>query len=86
MEKKVKPKESSPLSQVAKLFLKLGVTAFGGPAAHIAMMQYEVVKKRKWMSEQHFLFSQQRLRHGTLRNRFAKRNVLVGAQPWERRC
>jgi chromate transporter len=43
------------LKDVAKLFLRLGLTAFGGPAAHIAMMQQEVVEKRKWMSEQHFL-------------------------------
>ncbi|CAN5625501.1 chromate efflux transporter [soil metagenome] len=43
------------LKDVAKLFLRLGFTAFGGPAAHIAMMQQEVVDKRKWMSEQHFL-------------------------------
>lgn len=43
------------ISEVAKLFSKLGVIAFGGPAAHIAMMQHEVVNKRKWMSEQHFL-------------------------------
>lgn len=43
------------LKSVAFLFLKLGFTAFGGPAAHIAMMREEVVKKRKWLSEQHFL-------------------------------
>jgi len=43
------------LKEVAKLFLRLGVTAFGGPAAHIAIMQQEVVEKRKWMTEQHFL-------------------------------
>nr|WP_315167707.1 chromate efflux transporter [uncultured Flavobacterium sp.] len=48
--------ESSPsLKDIAKLFLKLGIIGFGGPAAHIAMMQQEVVAKRKWMSEQHFL-------------------------------
>jgi chromate transporter len=47
--------KNKELTEVAKLFLKLGVTAFGGPAAHIAMMQEEVVNKRKWMSEQHFL-------------------------------
>ena len=43
------------LKEVAKLFLKLGIIGFGGPAAHIAMMQQEVVVKRKWLSEQHFL-------------------------------
>lgn len=43
------------LKDIAKLFLKLGVIGFGGPAAHIAMMQCEVVAKRKWLSEQHFL-------------------------------
>lgn len=43
------------LKDIAKLFLKLGVVGFGGPAAHIAMMQEEVVEKRKWLTEQHFL-------------------------------
>ncbi len=46
---------SKELKEVAKLFLKLGVTAFGGPAAHIAMMKDEVVNKRQWLTEQHFL-------------------------------
>lgn len=43
------------LKEVATLFFKLGSIAFGGPAAHIAMMEDEVVKKRKWMSHEHFL-------------------------------
>lgn len=43
------------LKEVASLFFKLGSIAFGGPAAHIAMMEDEVVKKRKWMTHQHFL-------------------------------
>lgn len=45
----------SNLKEIAKLFLRLGFTSFGGPAAHIAMMQQEVVVKKKWMNEQHFL-------------------------------
>ncbi|WP_417363810.1 chromate efflux transporter [Galbibacter sp.] len=45
----------SNLKEVAKLFFKLGSIAFGGPAAHIAMMEDEVVKKREWMTQQHFL-------------------------------
>lgn len=47
--------QTSELKELAQLFLRLGFTAFGGPAAHIAMMQNEVVTKRKWLSEQHFL-------------------------------
>jgi chromate transporter len=43
------------LKEVAGFFLRLGFTAFGGPAVHIAMMRDEAVVKRKWMSEQHFL-------------------------------
>ncbi|HEX8016195.1 MAG TPA: chromate efflux transporter [Flavobacterium sp.] len=43
------------LKDIVKLFLKLGIIGFGGPVAHIAMMQNEVVTKRKWMTEQHFL-------------------------------
>src|SRR3990170_3958492 len=43
------------LLEVAALFLKLGATAFGGPAAHIAMMRDEVVQRRKWVDDRHFL-------------------------------
>jgi chromate transporter len=41
--------------EVVTLFLRLGVTAFGGPAAHTAIMHDEVVRRRKWVSEQDFL-------------------------------
>lgn len=43
------------LSEVARVFFKLGLIAFGGPAAHIAMMEQEIVEKRAWMSREHFL-------------------------------
>lgn len=43
------------LGELAKLFLTLGFTSFGGPAAHIAMMNREIVEKRKWLDLQTFL-------------------------------
>ncbi len=43
------------LGDLAVLFLRLGVTAFGGPAAHIAMMEDETVARRNWLSREQFL-------------------------------
>jgi chromate transporter len=43
------------LKQLALLFFKLGVISFGGPAAHIAMMEGEVVRRRRWLSREEFL-------------------------------
>jgi chromate transporter len=47
--------ETQKLKQVAAVFFKLGLFAFGGPAAHIAMMEHEVVTKRAWMTREHYL-------------------------------
>src|ERR1700758_2292924 len=53
------PDTSNPnhgtLTELALFFLRLGVTAFGGPAAHIAMMEDELVRRRKWLSREKFL-------------------------------
>ncbi|HEY3340505.1 MAG TPA: chromate efflux transporter [Anaerolineae bacterium] len=43
------------LREVAGVFLRLGFTAFGGPAAHIAMMRAEMVERRKWVSQAQFV-------------------------------
>ncbi len=48
-------KENIPATDVAAYFLRLGLTAFGGPAAHIAMMEEEVVGRRHWLSRDEFL-------------------------------
>src|SRR3974377_171635 len=47
--------QPTTLWDIARLFLKLGTTAFGGPAAHIAMLQHEVVERRGWLSREEFL-------------------------------
>ena len=43
------------LGELAALFLKLGTLGFGGPAAHIGMMEAEVVRRRQWLSREYFL-------------------------------
>lgn len=48
-------KNKSGIVELIKLFLKLGTIAFGGPAAHIAIMEEEVVRRRKWITREHFL-------------------------------
>ncbi len=49
------PTEHVSLKELALFFLRLGVTAFGGPAAHIAIMEDELVRRRKWLSREKFL-------------------------------
>jgi chromate transporter len=52
------PVDSNPrrrLGEIAGYFTRLGFTAFGGPAAHIAMMEEELVHRRRWLDRQHFL-------------------------------
>lgn len=49
------PPQQGALAEVALLALRLGCTAFGGPAAHIAMLRAEVVTRRKWLTDAHFL-------------------------------
>lgn len=43
------------LGEIARAFFRLGLIAFGGPAAHVALMEEEFVSKRGWVSRQHFL-------------------------------
>jgi chromate transporter len=47
--------EKTSLSDLAKVFVRLGTLAFGGPAAHIAMMEEEVVRRRRWLTREEFL-------------------------------
>ena len=49
------PRPPGQLGELARLFLRLGTTAFGGPAAHIAMMEDEVVARRGWLTREQFL-------------------------------
>jgi chromate transporter len=46
---------NSPPGEIWRLFLRLGLTAFGGPAAHIGLMEREAVERRGWMSRTQFL-------------------------------
>lgn len=47
--------KAARLQELAQLFLKLGAISFGGPAAHIAMMEDEVVQRRQWLTREQFL-------------------------------
>jgi chromate transporter len=49
------PERKERLRELASIFLRLGVTSFGGPVAHIALMRQEFVERREWLSQQQFL-------------------------------
>jgi chromate transporter len=54
LEERVEPPNAS-LGTLVAIFLRLGVTAFGGPAAHIAIMEDEFVRRRRWLTHERFL-------------------------------
>jgi chromate transporter len=49
------PSREVSLTEIAFVFLKLGMIAFGGPAAHLAMMEEEFVRRRRWITQAEFL-------------------------------
>ena len=49
------PHDAGKIGEILRLFLRLGLTAFGGPAAHIGLMQREFVDRRKWITREQFL-------------------------------
>jgi chromate transporter len=49
------PREPSRLPELFAFFLRLGLTGFGGPAAHIALMETEAVERRRWITRERFL-------------------------------
>jgi len=55
MQVTLERRSSTPLRDLALVFLKLGTTSFGGPAVHIAMMEEEVVVRRQWLGRAEFL-------------------------------
>jgi chromate transporter len=50
-----KPQSQSPITEIFWFFLRLGLTGFGGPAAHIALMEREAVERRRWLTREQFL-------------------------------
>jgi len=51
----IEKSDRSSLREIAGLFLRLGLTAFGGPAAHLGLMEREAVTRRRWMTREGFL-------------------------------
>lgn len=55
MDESVETPASTPLGDLARVFLRLGVVSFGGPAAHVALMEEEFVRRRRWLTRETFL-------------------------------
>ena len=55
MDEAVETPASTPLADIARLFLRLGLVSFGGPAAHVALMEEEIVRRRRWLTREAFL-------------------------------
>jgi chromate transporter len=55
MDEPVDNPTSASLGDIARLFLRLGVVSFGGPAAHVALMEEEIVRRRRWLTREAFL-------------------------------
>ena len=55
MAEPVERRSHAPLWEVARVFLRLGAVSFGGPAAHVALMEEEIVRRRRWLTRESFL-------------------------------
>ena len=55
MDEPVERAPHTPLWEVARVFLRLGMVSFGGPAAHVALMEEEIVRRRRWLTRETFL-------------------------------
>ena len=55
MDEPVDTPAPTSLGDIARLFLRLGAVSFGGPAAHIALMEEEIVRRRRWLTREAFL-------------------------------
>ncbi len=52
---RMQPEQKAKLKDLIRVFLQIGATSFGSPTAHIAMMETEIVRKRQWLTGEHFL-------------------------------
>ena len=55
MAEPVRVATRTPLGEIARCFLRLGLVSFGGPAAHVALMEEEIVRRRRWLTREEFL-------------------------------